>query len=457
VRRVALLLALVLTFIVTAGSARTFALTTSDIEDILNHHTYFNQNEATCGGTAAPSGPSGPTGSYDPLSLRFPAFPDEKALGVAIDEYIRETAPSSPWLTMPGVPSVGEWLIAESKLRDINPLFVFASGKIENGFGTSGSAPSYNNFFGMKANSTDYRRFATPQEGMQAFMDAVQRNTQSGEGRYAAAQTIYEYFSIHQTGSIVYPGEPFDPGDIDEKKGITADLYDPSMGVWISWNPNANSGNSNPSERGMYNPLIYYRSNIEAINAVTGMNLNSESPPKPGGSAVANCPHDAAGRISVNGYAFPLAPQTKAVGGIKVGQTVTAHHDGTPAFDLFSTEDSAPVFAIYGGTAVTINKSYHGVSGCSTIQFQADDGFYYWYGHLKNVSIEEDVHVEAGTQIAEVADAQNFGSDCWGGGPHLHIDRGCTINGEPQRGGLDECRDPEFIPFLSALFETLEG
>ena len=167
--------------------------------------------------------------------------------------------------------------------------------------------------------------------------------------------------------------------------------------------------------------------------------------------------------MSVNGYAFPLEPQTKAVGGVGIGWSGLTrpgggyvHHDKTAAFDLFST-DSADVYAIYGGKAVEINKNYHDQSGCTTIQFKADDGFYYWYGHMKNPTIAEGQHVSVGTKIAEIADRANFNSACWGGAPHLHIDRGCVIAGEPQTGGRDECRDLSFIEFLSRLFETLPG
>lgn len=188
-------------------------------------------------------------------------------------------------------------------------------------------------------------------------------------------------------------------------------------------------------------PLQFSSPGLGAISlATTGGSCGSAS----GGS----------GLVDPQGYSFPLAPQTKAVSGVRAGQTATTHWDETDAYDLFSS-DSAAVYAIFDGTPVTVNTNFKGIPGCSTIQFKADDGFYYWYGHLKNVVVSEGTHILAGTQMAEIADRKNFGSDCWGGGPHLHIDRGCTKNGVPQRGGGDECRDPDFIPFLSKLWEGL--
>ncbi len=160
------------------------------------------------------------------------------------------------------------------------------------------------------------------------------------------------------------------------------------------------------------------------------------------------------GSLSPEGYAFPLAPQDRSVGGVEVGQTETAHHDNTPAFDLFST-DSADVYALYAGTAINVKTDYGNQAGCTSIQFRADDGFYYWYGHMKNPVVKEGQHVEAGAKLAQIADAAKFNSACFGGGPHLHIDRGCTVGGTPQPGGSDSCRDASFISFLAKLFETL--
>ncbi len=405
------------------------------------------------GGAGSPSG-------YDPTSMSYPTFPDEASIASGIVNYIKKVAPLSPWLTMPGLEdTAGTWIMQEAKIRGINPLFIVASGSSENGFGTQGDAPKQNNFFGMKGTSSTYLSFATPQLGIQAFMDAVQKNTQSGAGRYAQAKNIYEYFSIHQTGSIVYPGEDFDPRDADSKKGITKDLFDDAMGVWISWDPTRNSTNPNPPHRGQYTPLGYYKNNIAVINGVTGLSLSSNNPSRSGGGTITpTCTKGAAGGsgvIDATGYSFPLAPQTRAVGGIKIGQTITGHHDGTPAYDLFST-DSAEVYAIYGGTPTNINTSFKDVPGCSSIMFKADDGFYYWYGHLKDVTVKENEHIAAGTSMAKIADPKNYTAACWEGGPHLHIDRGCTINGVPQTAGRDECRDPDFIPFLSKLYESLK-
>lgn len=160
------------------------------------------------------------------------------------------------------------------------------------------------------------------------------------------------------------------------------------------------------------------------------------------------------GTVLTSGYAFPLEPQTKdGISGIRVGQTFSEHHDGTDAYDLMGPVD-ADVYSIYAGTPVRINTLFNNVPGCSSIQFKADDGFYYWYGHLKNVVAIEGVHINAGVKMAEVAD-ESFGSTCYGGTPHLHIDRGCTTAAGPQTGGRDECRDPDFIPFLSKLYEEL--
>jgi murein DD-endopeptidase MepM/ murein hydrolase activator NlpD len=167
--------------------------------------------------------------------------------------------------------------------------------------------------------------------------------------------------------------------------------------------------------------------------------LTNGTPTSPGGS----------GLVSADGYAFPLEPQTKAVGGIN-----NSHHDGTPAFDLFSSTPDPEVYAISDGTVDTVNTNFNDVRGCTSIQFRSVDGFWYWHGHLKNPVVQRGDVVRAGDKLAEVADA-SFGSRCVGGAPHLHIDRGCVRNGVPQRGGTDACRDPDFIPFLRSIWEGL--
>jgi Mannosyl-glycoprotein endo-beta-N-acetylglucosaminidase/Peptidase family M23 len=388
------------------------------------------------------------TSGYDPLALTYPSFPDEAKIASGIEAVIQKKHPESRWLT----PGFGQRLVEKSKSANVNPLFIAASGNIESGFGTSPVALAHNNSFGMKATGSTYRDFPTMEDGVFAFVDVIPKNL-SGEGAsgaYKNVKNIYEYFSVHQTGGIHYPGDGMD-------------VYDAAMDVHISWDPNANASKpGNPQ----YNPMIYYRTNIGLINAITGLNISDSDPGKPSSNS-SNCGVSGAkGSVSPTGYSFPLAPQTKAVGGIKAGQTISPHLgiEGGPdngkfpgrAYDLFST-DSSDVYALIGGTPTGINTSYHNQQGCSSIQFHGDDGFYYWYGHLKNVVVQQGVHVDAGTKMAQIADKQNFTSECWGGTPHLHIDRGCVIDGKPQTGGNGDCRHPDFVELLSNLWSTLPG
>lgn len=400
------------------------------------------------------------------LGLIYPALPNEQAVADSINNYIRERKPNSPWLSI--APNFGQWLINESKSRNINPFIITGSGQQENQFGTSGGrhVSEYHNYFGMKGSTpidiqgSEYRGFGSPIEGMLFMMDNLKEKTQGeNRGSYKDVTNLYEFLGVHQSGRVAYPGEPLDPNDSSGPNGPdgnTMDGWDSAMRVYISWDTTKNNGPpANPAYRGnTYNPGIYYKNVINQINTITGLTL-SEVPSRGTGDQL-NCgPLGGSGVVSTDGYSFPLEPQKKPIGGIVEGQTETRHHDRTPAFDLFSS-DSADVYAIFSGTVIRLNTNYKGQVGCSTIQLHADDGFYYWYGHLKNPTISQGDRVEAGQKIAEIADRQNFNSTCWGGAPHLHIDRGCTINGQPQPGGMDECRDPDFIPFLSRLYSTLE-
>lgn len=419
------------------------------------------------GGSVSIDSPPSSAG-YDALSMTFPAFPSETTIASTITDYLRERHANTPWFTIDS--DFGTWLVRESKTRNINPLLILAVGRQENAFGTSGGShvTRYYNYFGMKGSGPvqtggSYKGFSSATEGILFFMDKVKTNTQGPDrGLYVNVVNIYDYQSLHQSGIIAYPGEPLDPNDQlgpgGRPDGDRLNGWDEAMKVYMSWDVNKNDGPPAAEQyRGnTYNPGIYYKNTVGLINRITGLTL-SEIPARGGSGIIFTCVGGAAGgtgKVSGSGYSFPLAPQTRAVSGIEIGQTTTKHHDSTPAFDLFST-DSADVFALYSGVATVVSTDYKGIPGCSTIQFKADDGFYYWYGHLKNPTIQEGTPVKAGDKIAELADRANFGSDCWGGAPHLHIDRGCMLEGVPQTGGRDECRDPDFIPFLSSIYAEL--
>jgi hypothetical protein len=389
------------------------------------------------------------------VTLRYPTGLEgnETRLIAATREHIAENYPRSPFNTNP---QYLEMIYRLSREAQINPFLIISIAQQENGWGSSGgNAVANNNYFGMLQQSRPegniYYSFPTVEDGIREYISRSTRHISNPQGSWAGVSNFYEFLAVHQSGVLAYPGE-YPPGS----RGATSTpqylSYDAGMDIYISWDVTANG------TRGVYNPLIYFQNATALINKLMDTTL-SDVPQRTSattagfsnacGSNTPTVPGSGAnGNVDTRGYAFPLAPQTKAVGGINGG-----HHDGTPAFDLFST-DSAAVYAIFAGSAERINQNVSGVPGCTSIQFRAADGYFYWYGHLKNPSIQVGQQVAAGTKIAEVADL-SFGPRCYGGAPHLHIDRGCTINGVRQPGGSDECRDPEFIPFLRALYETL--
>ncbi len=362
--------------------------------------------------------------------LTYPGIVDEAAAAQAINTYI-----SSRWSSSPFV-GLGEAFIRGAKRSNVNPFLAVGHLQRENGFATAASGwhattpPSYNAFGRSASQSQPHTTYTTSSGRVRLVYQWP-----SWEASLDGEPTGSDDWFMAIRRNYLNAGSPYESHDFT---------------TYISHYAPGSDGND---EQAYINGLY---ATIDAVTqglVITGSGLSTTPggciATGPGGNPGAN-----PGQVNIDGYAFPLAPQTQAVGGIRVGQTTTGHHDGTPAYDLFST-DSADVYAIYDGTPVTINTNYKGVAGCSTIQFRAEDGYYYWYGHLKNVTVTQGARVAAGTKIAEIADRQNFTSVCWGGGPHLHIDRGCTIGGVPQRGGRDECRDPAFISFLAQIYATL--
>jgi hypothetical protein len=222
------------------------------------------------------------TSGEDLLGLTFPtSLGDEGQLISKMRDVITSRYSESNWI------GLEEFIIDRSRENDVNPLFIVATGAIESQFGNSRAGKEQNNYFGAKSSNSSYLSFPTPQDGIAYLIDRMPLylNGELSNGRYKGVTTIYEYSSIHQTGSIVYPGEPFDPNDIDDKPGNTQDLWDPAMEVYISWDEEANNRPEvNSAYKGKtYNPLSYYRSNISVINSLTGQTF----PDTPGG--VASC------------------------------------------------------------------------------------------------------------------------------------------------------------------------
>lgn len=426
---------------------------------VLSGGALYANTEEYC--SSAKSSTTTSTDSSGALGLMYPKIGNESELGNNLTNYIKKNAPSSPWLNIDA--NIGQWLFNESKTRNINPLLVAAIGKQENGFGTGGQiqVTNYYNYFGMVGATpidipnSEYRGFNSPKEGLIYFLDTVKNNTQStSRGSYASVANLYEYLSVHQTGKIIYPGESLGT----ENGGI--DGFDPIMQVYISWTTTDHPNDT--YDGNLYNPGVYYSSSVEFINQITGLSLQPVASKTSASGCLGFSSTGGSGLVDSSGYSFPLAPQTKSVGGIGVGWSgllrpdgKPIHGDNTAAYDLFST-DSADVYSIYGGVIDSVNTSFNDVPGCTAIELYADDGYYYAFLHLKNPVVAEGTRVTAGQKIAQIADA-SFGETCRGSSPHLHVDRGCVVNGEPQHAGRGECRDPDFIPFLSILYAGLPG
>lgn len=178
------------------------------------------------------------------------------------------------------------------------------------------------------------------------------------------------------------------------------------------------------------------------------------------------------GTANAQGYAWPVAPQKKSENGSAAGgstlpcRAAHCHHDNTPAFDLSKKPGGdagtgTPVYAIVDSEVDYVEDNYYGIAGCFTISLKgtqqagggkALDNFYYSNLHLRNPKVTDGQRIRAGTQIAEIGERKCTGNNS---DPHLHIDRGCIINNVPQRGGRDECRDPQFVALINAIFEGL--
>lgn len=181
-----------------------------------------------------------------------------------------------------------------------------------------------------------------------------------------------------------------------------------------------------------------------------------------GASGGANCAPGAGtaaggatGQVNADGYAFPVAvKKNEAYNFSRWPCSPVCHHDRTGAIDITKTpgNDSGtgiPVIAIRGGTLMRVRNSYSGQAGCNTFQLRADDGFYYWYGHIQQPVGGEGTTVRAGQQVAVIGERRCTGN---GSAPHLHIDRGWP---KGQTGGNVGSRDPNFPQLIDQLYQEL--
>ena len=179
------------------------------------------------------------------------------------------------------------------------------------------------------------------------------------------------------------------------------------------------------------------------------------------------------GTVDIAGgkYAFPLSPQKHPIGGITDNQTLTIHHDRTPAFDLsHDANGHEPVYAVHDGTVVGVGQQAPDCFSLNLVTNEADGEWHYWYGHIKEVSVNSGQTVTVGQQLGITANAsENSQGSCGGGGfAHLHIDRGINhgpggyvcLNQVGVPGDINDCvngtgRDAGFIVLLGRIYAGL--
>lgn len=192
----------------------------------------------------------------------------------------------------------------------------------------------------------------------------------------------------------------------------------------------------------MENAARFYREYVK------GEGLTSGSPNNNG-----TCGQSSGGLVSADGYALPVDLKV-AEGQLPCGRN-TCHWDGTPAADFGIADqwEGSPVYAIFDGEITNLHYR-SGLGGspapreCISFQFKGNDGWQYWYGHVKNPNVSNGDKVKAGDKLAVIG--QSACAD--GTPPHLHIDRG-TPKGS--QGGNICCRDPGFVPLLDRIYEEV--
>ncbi len=165
-------------------------------------------------------------------------------------------------------------------------------------------------------------------------------------------------------------------------------------------------------------------------------------------------------QVDISGYAFPVGiPKDQLFNWCKWPIQTSApycHHDNTPAIDISikGNQQNAigkPVYAIYNGKIDRLNLNYNG-SGCQAFQLVGDDGWWYWYGHIRS-SVKDGQTVKAGEQVGTIGESV-CSAPSTSAPPHLHIDRGYP---KGHYGGEVGFRDPAFLELINKLYDGLKN
>jgi len=393
------LLCCAVTLLLLALPIQTLALS-AEQKRVLQSGVYYYDVEvsgsAECLGGPAAGGPI-----YSPA---FPAVSDISVLTKNIEDYIKGKKPAATF------GNYANDIVRLGQQYNVNPVLLVAVAQKETNFGTDGGRgnPPNHNFWGNTSRTEPYA----------SYTDAI-------DAYYKNLRTNSYYKEVWDKGEAATVDE------IIEKATPSSDPRNDTVGY-----------------------IAFVRDLIQKIiGSPSSSGTSSACPSGSGGS----------GLVNADGYAWPVAPQKKSENGTTPDlsavpcRATTCHHDNTAAFDLGRQPggDSAagtPLYAIGDGHVENINV-YNDITGCYSLQLKSSkDNMWYWYAHIQNVSVEDGATVKAGQQIAEIGLRKCTGN---GSTSHLHIDRGCIQNGVPQKGGRDSCRDPDFVPFMNQLFESL--
>lgn len=448
-RRTSLILLAVMALVLFSGvPPKAFGITQSGLESLVREGGLYDPLTECAEAGPASSGMDGVsiTGessvvSGDPLTLTQPSVGDPVAFGKALVDHIKKDSPNSPWLD---IPDLATKLVKEGQERNVNMMVVVSIAQQESQIGTSNVATRNKNSFGNKGNGPGgylaYPSFEASLFGTNSFTKAFSDRITGKHPSYKEVKNLYEYLSVHVSGQIIYQGD-------------TTVVHDEIMDESVD-------------DKAV---IIYFRNVTKWISDMTGYNITGYPKTKGSPTVTASgvttstgvaCPtNTSAGAVGLDGYFWPVDPRTKRsyTDAPCKRENIGCHWNGGPAFDLYfgrrGNMDNRKVYALLDGKVVS-KSQYGSNSKCFEIQYKGKDNFFYWYGHITNPQTGDNGKFNGGQHMANVA-PNSFGESCRRGRDHLHIDRGCSINGVPQHGGSPDCRDVRFVKLMNDLWEIL--
>lgn len=297
-----------------------------------------------------------------------------------------------------------------------------------------------------------------------------------GKGRGIAQWSTGDRWDSNPKGNMVDFGagkfastDPAHVSAADRAKGGAYDLGNQLDFIWFELNTNFKSVfDSFKKQTTLYDAASVFGNKYEIFGIEGGRqkyateafdkygkNVVGPATSSTTSSGISACGGDTNGAVGIdNGFAFPQQTTQSKVknnpGSRWCYQSLTSCHHDYKAADVMAPEGTINVASKGGKVLKAVTPSCNGGLNVPRVQIKGDDGVYYYYTHMKTVTVHEGQQVKTGDPIGQVGPTQCAQNTP----PHLHF----QMSSVPVNSTSDPAEQAKYIdpqPNLIAAFKKL--